>query len=59
MNALAIVGCCIGGALVGGVIGATRSQGADDLGIGLAFDAIGGVIVGGFLGVVVGAVVFA
>lgn len=59
MAALAIVGCCLGGALVGGTVGLTRSQGADDLGIGAGMNMVAGVLVGGFLGVCVGAVVFA
>jgi hypothetical protein len=58
VNALAIVGCCLGCAALGGLLGLTRSRGADDLGIGAGMDMVGGAIVGGFVGMCAGAVVF-
>jgi hypothetical protein len=61
VSALAIIGCTVGGAVLGGIVGAIRAdrEGPDDLGFGLLIFGGEGVIVGGFIGCVVGAVLFA
>ena len=57
MNALAIIGCTIGGAVVGGVIGVMASEGGY-MDFSAAFNGMAGIMVGGVIGVVVGSVIF-
>jgi hypothetical protein len=60
MRALAIIGCTVGGAGVGFVVGIFwPTKGADDFGFGAAMNGVCGAFLGGVAGVVAGAVLFA
>lgn len=61
MNALLIIGCAVGGAGIGFVAGAAYGFAVDrsDLPMYAAFTAPAGAVIGGFLGVIAGAVLFA
>lgn len=60
MNALAIIGCAVGGAGAGGLIGVLLGdrEGGDFNFAPLLYGAAG-VIAGGFIGLVIGAVAYA
>lgn len=61
MNALKIIGMTVGCAAAGGVIGGwigSRDQ-ADSFGFSILFDGIAGMTIGGAVGLVVSAVLFA
>lgn len=59
MSALLIIGSTLVGAGVGGAVGVWSGFGQDDLQIAAGMNGIAGVIVGGFAGCVIGAVLFA
>lgn len=61
MNALAIVGCTVGGAVAGGLVGGWigSKEPGDAFGMAILLDGMAGLLVGGFIGCVVGAVKFA
>lgn len=61
MSALLVIGCAVVGAGVGGVVGAWYGFEADtsDMPMYAAFTTPAGALIGGFLGVVAGAVLFA
>ena len=61
MDALKIIGCTLTGAFIGAIIGGIRgaNEPGDDFGIGVFMYGVGGVIAGGLVGVVAGALAFA
>lgn len=61
MASLAIVGCAMGGGVLGGIVGAWYGFAVDksDMPIYAAFTMPAGALVGGLAGVVAGSVIFA